>query len=146
MLTADIALSTGSAVILLGVTSVPTLWVLTAMYGLGMASIFPTVISVVETYMDVTGGIATTFVVGASAGEMVIPVLLGLTIDTLGDSSFPVGIFLSSVAQCIFCAMLFFWGTQVEKGAQQPVDARSSIECEISMSEHKAICDVDREA
>ncbi|XP_064196072.1 sodium-dependent glucose transporter 1 [Anguilla rostrata] len=53
------------------------LWSCTALYGISMASTFPSGISWVEQYTTVTGRSAAVFVVGAALGEMVLPALVG---------------------------------------------------------------------
>jgi FHS family Na+ dependent glucose MFS transporter 1 len=45
-------------------------------YGLFMASTFPTAITLLQTIMPVTGKMTTIFVVGASLGEMLVPLLV----------------------------------------------------------------------
>ena len=58
-----------------------TMWIGSGIYGAAMASIFPTCVSCVEMYMDVTGPVNSIFVVGASLGEMVLPFAMGLFIS-----------------------------------------------------------------
>ncbi|KAI1897440.1 hypothetical protein AGOR_G00083310 [Albula goreensis] len=53
------------------------LWSCTALYGVSMATTFPSGISWVEQYTTVTGRSAAAFVVGAALGEMVLPALVG---------------------------------------------------------------------
>ncbi|XP_036405975.1 sodium-dependent glucose transporter 1 [Megalops cyprinoides] len=53
------------------------LWSCTALYGVSMATTFPSGISWVEQYTTVTGRSAAVFVVGAALGEMVLPALVG---------------------------------------------------------------------
>ena len=52
-------------------------WIATATLGLGMASIFPSGISWVERYIQMTGKATSVFVVGSALGEMVLPVMTG---------------------------------------------------------------------
>lgn len=53
-------------------------WVSTAALGLSMASVFPSVITHAERSMDVTGRIASMFVVSAAVGESIIPMVIAL--------------------------------------------------------------------
>lgn len=66
------------AVILLFQTSETALWIGTVGLGAGLASIFPTAISLPQNFgMEVTGSATGWMVVGASAGEMTVPLLIG---------------------------------------------------------------------
>lgn len=65
------------------------LWVTSAAFGLAMASIFPTSLNVAETVMDVSGKVASLFIVGASLGEMVIPAVMGTLFTNVGPRLFP---------------------------------------------------------
>lgn len=86
-------------------------WALTSSLGVGMASIFPTGISWVERYMQVTGKAASVFVVGSALGEMAIPALVGLLFETSGEISLmyvmlacsSVSIFVYVVMQNLAC-------------------------------------------
>ena len=57
------------------------LWIAIAVYGLSMASIFPTGITWAEQYVTVTGKAAMVFVVGAATGEMLWPFIAGQFIE-----------------------------------------------------------------
>lgn len=56
--------------------SVPLLWAATFLYGLSQACVFPTVIALVESFMDLSGKTATVVVFGASLGELFVPLVL----------------------------------------------------------------------
>ena len=58
------------------------LWIGVTVYGLSMASIFPTGISWAEQYITITEKAATTLVIGAATGEMIFPTLVGQLIDS----------------------------------------------------------------
>ena len=57
------------------------LWVAVAVYGFSMASIFPSGVSWAEEYITITGKAAMVFVVGASTGEMLCPMIVGQFIE-----------------------------------------------------------------
>ena len=57
------------------------LWIAVSVYGISMASIFPSGVSWAEEYITVTGKAAMVFVVGASTGEMLCPLLVGQFIE-----------------------------------------------------------------
>ena len=78
MLAGDLVGSLFAAIFLLGFPGSSTiLWVCSALMGVSLASVFPTAITWGEQYMTFTGRSATVFVIGASLGEMVIPLLVG---------------------------------------------------------------------
>jgi len=54
------------------------LWIGTAIFGLGISAIFPTVMSLTENYVNLTGRFATAIIVGAAIGEMICPLAFGL--------------------------------------------------------------------
>ena len=77
MITVDL-IGTTIATIFIWVYS-SSLWglgVCLVFYGLFMASTFPTAITLLQTIMPVTGKMTTVFVVGASLGEMLVPLLV----------------------------------------------------------------------
>ncbi|KAJ8275070.1 hypothetical protein COCON_G00096950 [Conger conger] len=61
------------------------LWSCTALYGISMATTFPSGISWVEQYTTVTGRSAAIFVVGAALGEMVLPALVGFLLGRIPE-------------------------------------------------------------
>ncbi|HKP87694.1 MAG TPA: MFS transporter [Blastocatellia bacterium] len=104
ILLADLALCVASVtMILLRPDSVAVLWVCTLSIGLAMASIFPTTFSFAERRMTITGKVTGWFLVGASAGAMSVPWLIGQLFESIGprvmmltillDLSLAVGIF-----------------------------------------------------
>jgi fucose permease len=52
------------------------LWVASLLFGFAMAPVFPTAISLVESYFPVLGKHATVLRVGSAAGEMVLPAII----------------------------------------------------------------------
>jgi len=74
----------GLGVILFFPQSLTALWIGTAILGLSMASIFPTMITLSERRMNLTGTITSWFFVGASAGGMFFPWLIGQLFEPVG--------------------------------------------------------------
>lgn len=70
--------------ILLWSNSLAALSVATFGLGLSMASIFPTTLSLAERRMTITGHVTGWFIVGASAGCMFLPWLIGQLFEALG--------------------------------------------------------------
>ena len=54
------------------------LWAGAAVYGLGMASVFPSAFMQAEALVDLTGRAASVLMVGSAFGEMAVPLLVGL--------------------------------------------------------------------
>ena len=99
MMFIDIIGSIGAIVVLcVFLSSEVMLWIGTAVLGASIASMFPTMISWVEQYIEVTGKRAAVFVVGASFGEMVLPLATGRLFITYGPSFF---IYCTSAATII---------------------------------------------
>ncbi|KAJ8385943.1 hypothetical protein AAFF_G00179050 [Aldrovandia affinis] len=69
------------------------LWSCTALYGVSMATTFPSGISWLEQYTTVTGRSAAAFVVGAALGEMVLPATVGFLLGRMQEH--PVLMYLS---------------------------------------------------
>ena len=85
-------------------TSVPTwLWIGTCILGVSMASVFPSTMSWAETFMHVTGKSASLLVVGASFGEMTIPLAVGILMEKKGSD-----IFLHSILVIVVLTMVVF--------------------------------------
>jgi fucose permease len=59
-------------------------WLGTVGLGLSMASIFPTTLSLAERRMTITGQVTGWFFVGASAGGMALPWLIGQLFESVG--------------------------------------------------------------
>ncbi len=77
-----------SLLLLLFASHVPgVIWIATAGMGLFMATIFPTLMILAEHHLDVTGRIASFFLVGASLGGMLIPWLIGQFFETTGPQA-----------------------------------------------------------
>jgi MFS transporter, FHS family, Na+ dependent glucose transporter 1 len=74
----------GLLIILFGPNPNISIWIGTIMIGLGMASVFPTLISFAEHHMALSGKITSYFFVGASLGGMTIPWLIGQLFDSIG--------------------------------------------------------------
>ncbi len=95
------------SVILLLVNVRFVLWLSSALFGLFMASIFPTLLTLAESFMPISGKVATVFVVGASLGELALPAAVGHMFVNIGAISFAWAIlFFSLVSVAIFMLVL----------------------------------------
>ena len=85
ILTADLTgCLLGLVLILLYPESLIALWSGTAIVGVSMASIFPTMITLADHRMTLTGTTTSWFFVGASAGGMFLPWLIGQLFEPIG--------------------------------------------------------------
>jgi FHS family Na+ dependent glucose MFS transporter 1 len=106
---ADLALCLASlGLIALRPGSTSAAWVGAFGVGLGMASIFPTAIAFAEQRMAITGRVTGWFLVGASAGGMVIPWLIGQLLEPTGPRAIVMvtGAALAA-ALAVFAALAF---------------------------------------
>jgi len=70
--------------IMLWPNSVASIWVGTFGVGFAMASIFPTMLSLAESRLHITGGVTSLFFVGASCGSMALPWIIGQLFEPVG--------------------------------------------------------------
>lgn len=97
MLLADVAGCLASIILMfLFRHHVTSLWIGTATFGLCLSNIFPTSVSMAESYFRLTGTITCFFVVCSGIGEMAIPLLIGKLFDVIGPISF-------LAISCILC-------------------------------------------
>ena len=77
----------GIGLILLLPQSQIALWSGAALFGLAMASVFPTILSWAERRMTMTGTATSLFLIGASLGAFTLPWIIGQFIETAGPQS-----------------------------------------------------------
>eukprot|EP01124_Arcella_intermedia_P009746 TRINITY_DN16362_c0_g1_i1.p1 TRINITY_DN16362_c0_g1~~TRINITY_DN16362_c0_g1_i1.p1 ORF type:complete len:444 (+),score=58.65 TRINITY_DN16362_c0_g1_i1:39-1370(+) len=77
-------------------------WIAVPVYGLFMASCFPTVFTLAEQLITVSGKAASFFVLGSSLGEMAIPAIVASLFETpVGYFSLPATVFIAAVMKGI---------------------------------------------
>jgi len=78
------------AVLLLTVarTSVVAIWIGSALLGLAIASIFPSILVWINEHLEVTGKVTAVLVNGAAFGDMVLPLTVGLLITNVNPELF----------------------------------------------------------
>ena len=122
ILIADLAGSiTAIALILSWPTSTIAIWLGTVIFGLFMASVFPTILSLAERRMPITGQVTGWFFVGASAGAMIWPWFIGQLLETVGTTGMMVTILLDLLAAAgVFLILMTFSSQQAleEMGAK----------------------------
>eukprot|EP00047_Mylnosiga_fluctuans_P005800 m.242798 g.242798 ORF g.242798 m.242798 type:complete len:500 (+) comp14101_c0_seq1:61-1560(+) len=86
------------------------LWAASAIYGMSMASIFPSAYHLVEYFIDVTARAASFIVVGASLGEMVLPLITSALFDATGPPSFLYIMFAGTLVATALFGGFVAWG------------------------------------
>lgn len=94
------------AVILIWSESLVAVWAGAIGLGLSMASIFPTTFSFAERRMTITGQVTGWFIVGASAGAMFLPWLIGQLFEKFGARVMMVIILIDLIATLLVFVML----------------------------------------
>lgn len=77
----------GLGLMLVFSSSALALWGGAILFGLGIASAFPTLITFAGRHMTITGAVTGWFFVGASLGGMIIPWLIGQTFEPIGPTT-----------------------------------------------------------
>lgn len=95
------------AVILLGGSSITTLWIGTIMLGLSLASIFPLLFTLTEQLMDVSGKISSFLMVGSSLGGLFFPWLMGQLFEFVSPFSTMVTVGAAVLLDCVVFGLLF---------------------------------------
>jgi MFS transporter, FHS family, Na+ dependent glucose transporter 1 len=95
-------------VLMLGSHSLAATWVGTCGVGLFMASIFPAALSLAQERMPITGRVTGWFFVGASAGGMFLPWLIGQFFESAGPRVAVVILFFDLTAALSVLAVLAF--------------------------------------
>lgn len=91
--------------ILLFPNSISAVWIGTLALGVCIASIFPTTLTFAERRMEITGKASSWFFVGAGAGGMVLPWLIGQLFENLG----PTITMYTILADLILAGCVFIW-------------------------------------
>eukprot|EP01012_Entosiphon_sulcatum_P060453 TRINITY_DN8542_c0_g1_i1.p1 TRINITY_DN8542_c0_g1~~TRINITY_DN8542_c0_g1_i1.p1 ORF type:complete len:424 (+),score=54.26 TRINITY_DN8542_c0_g1_i1:20-1291(+) len=98
-------------------------WISAALLGASFASAFPAAFHLAESYIELRGVYATCFVVGASFGEMVVPLLTGQLFSRISPASFPAIIFFLQLLTALCLALLLRFGIPRNMPAEEPVEA-----------------------
>ncbi len=84
----DLLLATGGIAVLLAFpASVLAVWGGTMLFGLGIASTFPTMLTFAGRHMTITATVTGLFFVGASMGNLVMPTLIGQLFERVSPAS-----------------------------------------------------------
>jgi FHS family Na+ dependent glucose MFS transporter 1 len=83
-------------------THVTALWIGTALLGISVGPIFPTVISLAEQRLGLTGKITSVFLIFAGLGAMSIPWLIGALMEAYGPSVLPTASLVTAAVLAVF--------------------------------------------
>jgi fucose permease len=97
-LVADHAIAIAALLLLLVGRNTPAaLWCGTILFGLGIASMFPSMMSLSDAIVPATGTITSIYLAGSAIGTMVIPGSMGALLDRFGAPALPVTALLGLV-------------------------------------------------
>ena len=94
MLVVNMVVSALSVAVMLASTDDAVIWTCVIIFGLGMASTYPTALTLVEQYVNLSGKIASVLVVGGALGEMAVPLVLVALFGAEGDNLTVLGTFV----------------------------------------------------
>jgi FHS family Na+ dependent glucose MFS transporter 1 len=123
------------SLVLLVFDSADALWSSAAFFGLFMASIFPTVLTLAETFIVISGKVATVFVVGASLGELALPAAVGHMFVSLGAVSFAWATVLFSVLSLVVFICVVRVGDKVAESTKSRTNEESGDEGQVAILE-----------
>ncbi|XP_013788363.1 sodium-dependent glucose transporter 1A-like [Limulus polyphemus] len=108
MLVIDIFIVLGATLLLVifSASSEEVLWLGSGLLGIGLASMYPSMVSWVERYIVMTNKVTSTFIVTTSLGEMIVPLVVGHYIER--KPMFLMHIMLAGII-CAFLACLIIW-------------------------------------
>jgi FHS family Na+ dependent glucose MFS transporter 1 len=98
--------------------SVLILWIGSVLYGLSVASIYASAIAYTEKHISITGKRMSILVVGGAAGDAIVPLLIGYSIDSkwLGTIGFIIiSLVVVILASLLFGFIIFFVKCQSKK-------------------------------
>ncbi|XP_047738528.1 major facilitator superfamily domain-containing protein 4A isoform X2 [Hyalella azteca] len=113
------------------------LYVGTGLFGTFLSSVFPTTVSMTETYIHVTSQITSVLVMSAALGEMVFPVIIGHEFDSSG----PKVLLISGVVMTLLSFVLYFALFIVADGITRVSSERSLTERFKALLKGKTVSD-----
>lgn len=113
----DLGLALASvALILVWPQAQLALWLGTAGVGLCLASVFPTVLTLAERRMAITGKVTGAFFVGASLGSMTLPWLIGQLFTAVGPETTMLAILVDLLLALVILTVLLHYAPPSETG------------------------------
>lgn len=92
--------------IIIGSQSQEALWIGTILLGLCMASVFPTIMTLADSKLHLSGEITGWFLIGAGLGGMFLPWVIGQAFSSIGPTIMPILIFIDILANLVILAVL----------------------------------------
>lgn len=100
------------------------IWLAVSLLALGLASMFPSMLSVSDAALPATGTVTSIYMIGSGVGSMTLPVLIGVLLDRQGAAALPVvaliGMLFAAAVATVF--VLRARGT----AARRPATARTA--------------------
>jgi FHS family Na+ dependent glucose MFS transporter 1 len=96
----------GLILILFGGQVRVAVWAGTFLVGLGLASVFPTVLTLAERRMTISGRVTSAFFVGANIGAMTLPWLIGQLFTAIGPQTTMMAILIDLLLALLILAVL----------------------------------------
>ncbi|XP_054721316.1 sodium-dependent glucose transporter 1-like [Uloborus diversus] len=118
-------LISGIVLLIFGNSSVAMLWFGTGLLGCALSSFYPSAVYWTEKYVNVSNKVASSFVVAASFGEMIVPFAISQFLDDRPE--FFSYILLSSILVCGIL-ILFLWITTSKVGVKAVIDENIETE------------------
>lgn len=106
----------GLTLILVGGQAQIAVWTGTFLVGLGLASVFPTVLTLAERRMTITGRVTSAFFVGANVGAMTLPWLIGQLFTAIGPQTTMMAILVDLLLALLILAVLLRQTTAPDTG------------------------------
>ncbi len=83
-------------------------WIVSIGLGFALSSFFPTLLSLAETRMTITGKVTSYFFLGSSSGGMLIPMLLGQIFEYIGSYQMMLTLFIAAcIGLLVLMAVIF---------------------------------------
>lgn len=117
VLLSDLLLAAGGLILIMLGAAVPlAIWLGTALVGLGLASVFPTVLTLAERRMRITGRVTSAFFVGANVGAMTLPWLIGQLFTAIGPEMTMIAILVDLLLALLILLVLLRRAPATEPG------------------------------
>ena len=91
--------------------------IISGIYGLSMASTFPTTFILAENTIKINGKIASFMIFGGATGELVIPLIVGNILDYYGIGSFVMVTFVLSMIMALVLGVISILTPRVIRNA-----------------------------
>lgn len=95
-------------------------WVVSAGLGLALSSVFPTLLVLSESKMNISGKITGLFFIGVSLGGTIVPMVLGQVYEYLGGFQLLLTLFLITVLGLAVLSFVIFRSNRIIEKSRQP--------------------------